>query len=130
MAAQQMLAVVNAKAASQTPYPYVFVNEDGSVRELHPTERKYLETPFLPYDGGRPYIKKNYESTNGWKSRRGFCLRSKIPDGLLIADAPNDNPNPPMSKAELIESLRKKMSGFEITEQPDGTVIAKRVTKE
>ena len=28
--------------------PYVYVNEDGTARELHPNERQYLETEFLP----------------------------------------------------------------------------------
>jgi hypothetical protein len=25
-------------------YPYVYVNADGTARELHPSEQKYLET--------------------------------------------------------------------------------------
>ena len=28
------------------PYPYVYVLADGSARELHENERKYLETEF------------------------------------------------------------------------------------
>jgi hypothetical protein len=129
MATNPMHAVVNPAAALQKPYPYIFVNEDGSVRELLCEERKYLETRFSPFDGGRPYIKKNYKSTNGWKSIEGFCLRSRIPDGLLITGAPNNDPSRPMSKAVQIEFLRKKMTGFELTEQPDGTILAKRVTR-
>jgi len=33
------------------PYPYVHVNADGSARELHPSERRYLETEFKGGDG-------------------------------------------------------------------------------
>ena len=126
---KKMFAVVDSATALHCPYPYVFVNRDGAVRELHSGERKYLETPFLPFDGGRPYIKKGFESKNGWKSVEGFCLRSKIPGDVPIADAPNEDPNPPMSKTDQIEFLRKKMSGFQVMEQPDGTVTANRVPK-
>jgi hypothetical protein len=122
-------AVVSPTAALQKLYPYVFVNGDRSVRELHSEERKYLETPFSPFDGARPYIKQDYDSRNGWKSLEGFCPRAKIPNGLVIADAPSDNPMPPMSKGDIIESLRKKATGFDVTEQPDGTVTIRRVSK-
>jgi hypothetical protein len=104
------------------------VSKDGSVRELQSQERKFLETPFSPFDGGRPYTKDDYESKNGWGEIEGFCLRSKIPAGLLIGDAP-DSEAGSWSKAEQIEFLRKKMSGFDLTEQSDGTVVAKRITK-
>ena len=117
--------VVDTAAASIEPYPYVFVENDGSVRELHSEEQKYLETPFSPFDGGRPYTKEDYESRDGWKSIKGFCLRTKIPDGRGIAGAPSNNPNPNLSKAELSKLLQEK--GFEITEQTGGTVKAKHM---
>ncbi len=120
--------VVNPTEALQEPYAYVFVNKDGSVRELRSEERKFLETPFSPFDGGRPYTKDDYESKNGWGEIEGFCLRSKIPGGLLIGGAP-DSEARPWSKADQIEFLRKKMTGFDLTEQSDGTVVAKRITK-
>jgi hypothetical protein len=122
-------AVVSSTAALQKPYPYVFVNNAGTVRELHPEERKYLETPFSPFDGARPYVKQDYGSVDGSNTIEGFCPRSKIPNGLVIGDAPSSNPMPPMSKGDIIESLRRKASGFNVTEQPDGTVTVKRVTK-
>ena len=127
MATKPMYVVVDKAAASLEPYPYVFVENDGGVRELHSEERKYLETPFSPFDGGRPYIKEDYESRDGWKSIKGVCLRAKIPDGMRIADAPDDNPNPNLSKAELGKLLQEK--GFEITEQSGGTVVAKHLKR-
>jgi len=39
------------------PYRYVHVEADGSARELHPSERRYLETEFKGGDGAAPYIK-------------------------------------------------------------------------
>ena len=125
MPTKPMYVVVDTAAASIEPYPYVFVENDGRVRELHSEERKYLETPFSPFDGGRPYTKEDYESRDGWKSIKGFCPRAKIPDGMLIAGAPNNNPNPNLSKAELSKLIQEK--GFVITEQTGGTVKAKHM---
>jgi hypothetical protein len=45
---------------------YVYVNEDGTARELHPNERQYLETEFLPGDGAAPHVKRSYTERNGW----------------------------------------------------------------
>jgi hypothetical protein len=36
---------------------YVYVNDDGTARELSPVEREYLGQKFHPGDSGRPYIK-------------------------------------------------------------------------
>jgi hypothetical protein len=125
-----MYSVVSPIEASQTPYPYAFVNEDGTVRELHETERKYLEEAFSPFDGARPYVKSDFECRDGWGSIKGFCHRSHIPASLPIASAPVEDPNPTMNKAELVEWLKNKMAGFEMIEKPDGTVEMKRITKE
>jgi hypothetical protein len=128
-----MYSIVSPSEANQKPYPYVYVNMDRTVRELHETERKYLEEPFSPYDGGRPYIKDDYEARDGWGSIEGFCHRSRIPRDYAIAPAPVEDPNPPMSKAEHIEWLKKKvekMAGWEVVERADGTVEMKRVAKE
>jgi hypothetical protein len=126
MPAKPMYVVVDT-AASLEPYPYVFVEDDGSVRELHLEERKYLETPFSPFDGGRPYIKDDYESRDGWKSIKGFCPRAKIPDGMHIAAAPDDSLDPNLPKAELSKLLREK--GFELTKLSGGTVKAKHLKR-
>ena len=72
-------AVVSPEEAKQQPYPYVYVNANRPVRELHDAERQYLEQPFSPFDGGRPYIKHSFESLDGWASIAGFCRRSLIP---------------------------------------------------
>jgi hypothetical protein len=60
-------------------FEYVYVNQDGSVRELSPGERRYLSEEFHPADGGRPYIKASYESCDGWRSRSGFLTRRRVP---------------------------------------------------
>jgi len=124
-------AFVSAEEAAQDPYPYAFVNEDGTARELHATEREYLERPFIPFDGGRPYVKSAFDARDGWGSIKGFLQRSKLPFGLLVAPAPANNPHPPMSKADQIALMREKavQFGFEVIEKSDGTVEMKRSEK-
>ena len=129
MTSKAVYAVVSAADAQKRPYPFVHVEANGSVRELHHSECRYLETVFSPYDGGRPYVKSNFQEKNGWGSIEGFCPRAAVPAGATIAAAPDRDPNPPKSKAELIDLLKSKAAGFEVTEQPDGTVSMKRTPK-
>ena len=58
----KMAAVADAKAL-------VYVNEDGSVRELTEAERTYVETEFSPLDVARPYIKLRYADRTAWGVR-------------------------------------------------------------
>jgi hypothetical protein len=90
--------VVSGREACQTPYPYVHVNQDGSVRELFAAERSFLETPFMPGDGGRPAIKSSYKSLNGWGNLRGFCRRDRIPAEIEIK--PAEDPAPPTEQRD------------------------------
>jgi hypothetical protein len=69
-------------------YQYVWVEEDGSAREVTADERKYLETEFLPGDGARPYIKLRYETLNGRGSIAGYLPRRQLPKNIAIAQAP------------------------------------------
>jgi hypothetical protein len=124
-------AIVSADEAAGDPYPYIFVNDDGAARELHAVERAYLEQAFIPFDGGRPYVKSNFETRDGWGSVKGFLDRSKLPNGLFVAPAPSNNPNPPMKKVDHLAFIKEKavQFGFEVVEKPDGTVEMKRTSK-
>jgi hypothetical protein len=101
------------------PYPYVYVNADGSARELHPDERDYLETRFQPGDGNMPYIKSRYSQKDGWGDIAGFLKRSRLPKSSVIFAAPAENPSKPLTKSEEIRFLRDK--GIVVTEDGDGT---------
>ena len=76
--------------ATADNYPYVYVNADGTVRELHPNERKYLEAEFLPGDGAAPYIKHSFAQLDGWGEIRGYIERSYLPKGTVVEVAPKD----------------------------------------
>jgi hypothetical protein len=124
-------AIVSALEAVQDPYPYAYVNEDGTARELHPAERNYLEQAFVPFDGGRPYVKSTFEARDGWGSVKGFIQRSKLPDRLLVGPPPQSDPSPPMSKAEHLAFAKEKavQFGFDVIEKPDGSFEMKRCSK-
>jgi hypothetical protein len=107
---------------------YVYVNEDGTARELHPNERQYLETEFLPGDGAAPHVKQSYGVLNGWGEIRGFLERSKLPAGMPIQDAPKQDPSRRLSKAEYVEWLRGK--GVNVTENSDGSMLLSKSPRE
>jgi hypothetical protein len=89
-------------------YPYVYIKPDGTARELHASERAYLETEFKGGDGAMPSIKDSYEERNGWGEIRGYLKRAALPAGMPVADAPAEDPSKPMSHEELIAWLRGK----------------------
>jgi hypothetical protein len=119
--------IVSEKEAKTIPYPYVHVEDDGTVRELHANERKNLETPFHPADGSRPHVKNSYNQKNAVGSMRGYCLRSKIPSSTVINDPPAEYPST-WSEQEVIEHLIKlsKEQGFEPIKDEEGKLIFQR----
>jgi hypothetical protein len=101
------------------PYPYIYVNTDGTARELHLSERRYLETKFTGGDGAAPYIKAEYVQRNGWGEISGYLKRSSLPGGTPTADAPLQDPLEPMSPAKTTAWLRSK--GLDVIENSDGS---------
>ena len=65
------------RSIDEAAFEYVYVNQDGSVRELSPKEQGYLKEKFSPFDGARPYIKSSYKSLDGWGSMSGFISRKQ-----------------------------------------------------
>ena len=100
---------------------FVYVNQDGSVRELSLDEREYLSQDFHPGDGGRPYIKSSYESQDGWGSISGFVLRKRVP-GRIVVEPVNPSYVPPefAARREMIED--SNVVGDIVTENADGSV--------
>lgn len=65
-------------------FEYVYVNDDGTVRELYDHEIEYLKEEFHPTDGARPYIKSRYSSVAPDKRMSGFIQRNRIPKKVSI----------------------------------------------
>lgn len=87
-----MVAIVNAEEARAPFYPYVFVDDEGSVRELHRREKQLLETPFSRDDPARPHIKTTYDQRDSRGNLGGYCPRSAISNGRKIGYPPLECP--------------------------------------
>lgn len=61
-------------------FDYVFINEDGTAREITEAEKAFLSEKFHPNDGARPYIKSTYEQVNLENRISGFLKRNKLPE--------------------------------------------------
>ena len=46
----------------ESGFKFVYINQDGTARELSPEEQTYLTQEFVGGDGNRPYIKSYKKS--------------------------------------------------------------------
>jgi len=90
----------------------VYVNDDGSPRELSEAEKTYVDTEFSPLDGARPHIKTRYEQRNGWGNLSGFLQRKDVPVGMPINPAPSEaaSRQTPQTVTDSISELIRKHS--------------------
>lgn len=65
-------------------FEYVYVENDGIVRELDNQEIEYLQTEFEPTDGARPYIKSSYNQLTPDNKISGYIERNKVPKDIEI----------------------------------------------
>ena len=68
------------------PFKFVYVENDGTVRELDNEEIEYLQTKFEPTDGARPYVKFSYNQLTPDNKMYGFIERSKVPNDIQIIE--------------------------------------------
>lgn len=88
----------------------VWIDDDGSARELTDAEKIYVDKDFSPFDGARPYIKPRYEQRNALGELRGFLQRQQLPAGTPVRPAPPASPpvNTPQAVAESILDVIRK----------------------
>lgn len=65
-------------------FEYVYVENNGLVRELDEAEIEYLKEEFHPNDGNRPYIKYNYSDKTPVGDLNGFIARRRLPINIKI----------------------------------------------
>lgn len=65
-------------------FEFVYVENDGTVRELDEEKIDYLETEFEPTDGAKPYVKSSYDQLTPDNKILGFLHRSKVPKDIEI----------------------------------------------
>jgi hypothetical protein len=78
----------------------VFIDNDGSARELTDAEKSYVDADFSPFDGARPYVKSRYAERNALGELRGYLQRSLLPNGTSIKPAPS--PSPPVKTPQAV----------------------------
>lgn len=111
----------HSRRSKEPGFKFVYVNQDGSARELSPGEQAYLSEEFSGGDGGRPYIKSNYESRNGWGSLSGFIERRKVPARVKILPVhPDFDAREKELGFDILDSHRA--AGDIIETHADGTV--------
>ena len=105
--------------------PYIYVNHDGTARELSPDEREYLQTEFEPGDGARPYVKGAHGTRDGRGIMAGFMLRSRLPEGVEVRrvnprydEVVRENEVHPMEGSVRVS----ERAGIVVTRLPDGSV--------
>ncbi len=74
-------------------FEYVYVELDGSVRELYNDEVEYLKEEFHPNDGNRPYIKYSYKDLTPSGKISGFIRRRRVPRHIAIRPVPQPEPD-------------------------------------
>lgn len=65
-------------------FKFVYVENNGTVRELDNEEIEYLQTEFQPGDSARPYIKSTYKQRTPDNKMFGFILRNSVPENIKI----------------------------------------------
>jgi hypothetical protein len=73
-----------AQTPDEARSTFVFVAEDGSVREVTAAEADFLATAFDAADGARPYVKRHYDSRTPDGRLLGFLSRAELPEGLRV----------------------------------------------
>lgn len=101
---------------------YVYVNQDGSARELSPEEQAYLSEEFSGADGGRPYIKWSYWSREGWGSRSGYIERRRVPFWVNILPVSPDYDAAVKELDQNWEELSHRAAGDTVIKNPDGSI--------
>lgn len=73
-----------AKADGSFGRQFVWVDDDGSARELNAEELGHLNTDFQPGDIGQPHIKGSYATRTRGEPASGFLLRSRLPQDVSV----------------------------------------------
>lgn len=106
---------------NESGFKYVYINQDGSARELCNAEREFLSIVFHGADSSRPYIKWGYPGRDGYGSLSGFLLRNRVPRRITIQPV---NPNFDQLEKECENDLYEeaKITGDIIKKDEDGSI--------
>jgi hypothetical protein len=71
-------------------FDYVYVDDDGSVRELTTAEEEFLSTAVFPSGEVDRFIKSKYESTTAEGRMAGYLQRRRVPRKIRVAPSGAD----------------------------------------
>lgn len=100
-------------ASAKASEALIYIEVDGSARELSDAEKTYVDSDFSTFDGARPYIKSGYEQRDGWGEIKGFLHRKELPPNMPVNPAPLSSPSintPEAVAAEIGDLIRKRRS--------------------
>lgn len=72
------------KANGSYAQRFVYVEDDGTARELSADEREHLNTEFEGADGNRPYIKLRYRELAPDGKISGYLSRRRLPRNVQV----------------------------------------------
>lgn len=87
-----LLIQVRTKKWRESAFDYVYIDDDGMLRELQPEEEEKLSSLFFIGDEADFYIKPRYESLNPSGRLGGYLRRHQLPgraafEGRTLDDA-------------------------------------------
>ena len=82
-----LVSLLGRSAPSDGRFPFVYVEADGTARELDANERAYLTEEFHPADGGRPAIKGWYRERTPDGRISGYLRRTRLPAHVVVRPA-------------------------------------------
>jgi hypothetical protein len=74
----------------ESVFDYVYVDDDGRVRELDADEDEFITTTLFPDDHEQFYIKPRYDSLTLDGRLRGYLRRRELPRNAFVEPAPRD----------------------------------------
>jgi hypothetical protein len=75
-----------AKSDGSYANKFVFVEDDGTARELTEDQKDHLNTEYYGADGNRPYIKGRYGQRTPDGKIGGYLKRRKLPRQISVAE--------------------------------------------
>lgn len=75
---------MRSRRPAEPGFEYVYVEDDGSAREVTEAEQRRLTTTYPAGDSRRPYVKLRYEAHDDQGRQRGFLRRRQLPARVAI----------------------------------------------
>ena len=82
-----LLIQLPTKKWRESAFDYVYIEDNGSVRELKPEEEEKLSSLFFVGDEVEFYIKPQYESLNPSGRSSGYLKRHQLPGKAAVGKA-------------------------------------------